>query len=227
MLAALLIMFATQGIAENKQTSFGGVKLNLPKPDNLCEVKNTGSTAEIFEISAAFQLKAQNKLLAYYEDCLHLESLLKGSVAASPEYILIVAFNTDPNKETVYEHYTAKRFNEEMASSVSGLNINEIFEQVEKGANQTLNDYDIDLKLAYDAPINLGILDIGDAVFHGMIMNISDGTKDHIVGGLFSYLLVNGIPIFVYKYKPYKDKQTITDLLSASKYYAARLVYSN
>ena len=227
MLTALIFIFATQGIAENKQTSFGGAKLILPEPQNLCEVKNTGSTAEIFELAAALQITAQNKLLAYYENCLHLERLLDGFTGGSPEYILIVAHNPNPNKETVYKQYNARRFNEEMASYVSGIDINEIFKKVERGANQTLDDYDVDLKLAYEKPINLGVLDIGDAVFHGMVMNINDGTKDHIVGGLFSYLLLNGIPLFVCKYKPYKDRKTITDLLFESKYYAARLVYSN
>ena len=85
-LAALLVISATHGFSENKQTIFGGVQLNLPKPDNLCEIKDTGPTAEIFDITDALQITAQNKLLAYFEDFKRLESLLDASKTKSLDY---------------------------------------------------------------------------------------------------------------------------------------------
>ena len=133
-LAALLVISFTQGFSENKQTILGGVQLNLFKPDNLCEIKDTGPIAEIFEITDALQITAQNKLLAYFEDFKRLESLLDASKTKfldySPEYILITAYNPNHNEETLYTNYTTKRFNEEMASSVSDEDINEIFMKV-------------------------------------------------------------------------------------------------
>ena len=106
----------------------------MPKPDNLCKIKDTGPTAEIFEITDALQITAQNKLLAYFEDFKRLESLLDASKTKfldySPKYILITAYNPNPNEEILYTNYTTKRFNEEMASSVSDEDINEIFMKV-------------------------------------------------------------------------------------------------
>ena len=92
--------------------------------------------------------------MAYFQDFKRLESLLDASKTKfldySPEYILITAYNPNPNEETLYTNYTTKRFNEEMASSVSDEDINEIFMKVERGANQTLKNYDIDLEVVYD-----------------------------------------------------------------------------
>ena len=227
-LIVLLLTFATQAGAENKQTNFGGVILNLPKPDNLCVVENYGSTSEIFEMQSAIQRKAGNKLLAFYDDCLHLESAINGSEEAnSPEWQFVVAYDPNSDAETIFKNYSTQRFNEEISAGISDLDINEFFKRAEQGVNQTLKDFSYDGNIVFGKPIDLGVLEIGDAVFQGMIVNISNGNDDFLVGGIFSYLLVNGVFISAYKYKKYKSKQTMIDLLSDAKFYVAKVVHLN
>jgi len=227
-LIVLLLTFATQAGAENKQTNFGEVILNLPKPDNLCVVENYDSTLEIFEMQSAIQRKAGNKLLAFYDDCLHLESAINGSYEAnSPEWQFVVAYDPNSDAETIFKNYSTQRFNEEIAAGISDLDINEILKRVEQGVNQTHKDFSYDGNIVFGKPIDLGVLEIGDAVFQGIIVNISNGNDDFLVGGIFSYLLVNGVFISVYKYKKYKSKQTMIDLLSDAKFYVAKVVHLN
>ena len=227
-LIVFLLSFATQAGAENKQTNFGGVILNLPKPDNLCVVENYDSTLEIFEMQSAIQRNAGNKLLAFYDDCLHLESAINGSdEAISPEWQFVDAYDPNSDAETIFKNYSTQRFNEEIAAGISDLDINELFKRGEQGVNETLKDFSHDGNIVFGKPIDLGVLEIGDAVFQGMIVNISNGNNDFLVGGIFSYLLVNGVFISVYKYKKYKSKQTMIDLLSDAKFYVAKVVHLN
>jgi len=193
-LIVFLLTFATQAGAENKQTNFGGVILNLPKPDNLCVVENYDSTLEIFEMQSAIQRNAGNKLLEFYDDCLHLESAINGSDEAnSPEWQFVVAYDPNSDAETIFKNYSTQRFNEEIAAGISDLDINELFKRGEQGVNETLKDFSHDGNIVFGKPIDLGVLEIGDAVFQGMIVNISNGNDDFLVGGIFSYLLVNGV----------------------------------
>ena len=154
-LIVLLLTFATQAGAENKQTNFGEVILNLPKPDNLCVVENYDSTLEIFEMQSAIQRKAGNKLLAFYDDCLHLESAINGSEEAnSPEWQFVVAYDPNSDAETIFKNYSTQRFNEEIAAGISDLDINEFFKRAEQGVNQTLKDFSYDGNIVFGKPID-------------------------------------------------------------------------
>ena len=225
---ALMLMFGSQAGAENKQVSFGGGILNLPKPKDLCEMADHGPTSEIFKFHAALQAKAKNRLLAVYEDCLFLEQRTFSTVESSPpEWLLFTAFNPNPDKEILFKNYSTQRFIEEMAKMVSNIDANEIQKWAGDITDQVLEDLSYDENIAFGKPIDLGVLDIGDAVYHGFIMDVKGGNESFIVGAVFSYLLVNGVAVNIYKYKNYKNKQTIKDLLFESKYYVARVVHSN
>ena len=225
---ALMLTVATQAGAENQQVGFGGETLNLPKPEGLCEVANHGPNSESFEFHAAFQRKVKNKLLALYEECLYLERVKIGTAESGPpEWLLVTAYNPNPDKEILYKNYSKQRFIEEVAKSMSNLDMDEIAKWAGDKSDQVLEDLSYNGKLALGKPIDLGILDIGDAVYHGIISDLKVGNESFIIGAVFSYLLVNGVSVNIYKYKDYKDKQTIKDLLFESKYYVTRFVHSN
>ena len=230
-LTALLLTVASQAGAENQQVGFGGETLNLPKPDGLCEVAKYGPNSKSFEFHKALQRKANNKLLALYEECLYLDRVKIGIIESGPpEWLMVTAFDPNPDEEKLFKNISTQSFIEETVKMVSNIATNDLqkmHEFVEKETNEVLENLSVDGKISVSEPLDLGILDIGDAVYHGFIMDVKGGNESFLLGAVFSYLLVNGVVLNIYKYKNYKDKQTVKELLSESRYYITRLVHSN
>ena len=225
----IIIIFQTHLVfaSENFQTRFGNVTLNIPHPKNLCLLKNTTAERLLFESNSEIQKKSGNKLLAYWIDCVsHKKIQTDGSNELSfREWVMVVGTLTgSPKKENTYPKATAKQFLKAMVKQSSEASIDDI----KKNVNKMFSEYDLeDYPTVIDDPINLGILGITDSLHFGFILRVKAQGRDRIVAGIMSTALINGVPMHVYYYRPYKDKNTIKALLSNAKYYSIKLVHAN
>ena len=73
----------------------------------------------------------------------------------------------------------------------------------------------------------MGLLAITDSVHSGMVASAKIETKSQINAVVTGSTLIRGVPINFYFYKPYKNKETINELLTQSKLYSVKITHAN
>ena len=218
-------IFATSVYSGEIEVGFGGVSLTLPEPKNLCRVNEFGPTAELYEVSRKLQLQATNKLLAYYADCSSVQSFKSmDTFFGHKDWILVVAANPYPSQERVYRKVKPHEFNSIMLPALSKLDFDEAMSAAQIGLDEVLEDVAPKMGEAID----LGVVAIDDAIHQAVIMPItrSDGSQKTI-GGIFSYMIVDGVITYTYNYRDYKNKNTIESLLAESKSFIIKFANIN
>jgi len=218
-------ILATPLYSGEMQFSFGGISLSLPEPNNLCPVNKYGATAELYEQSRKLQLQATNKLLVYYADCLSVRSFTNmQTFLGHTDWFLVVAANPYPSEERVYTRMKPHEFNSMMLSTLDNLNFDEVMSSVQRGIDEVLDD----IAPKMGEVIDLGVVEIDDAIHQAVIMPITrtDGSQKTI-GGVFSYMILDGVITYIYNYRDYKNKNTIRSLLTESKKFVSKFANIN
>jgi hypothetical protein len=215
--------------SEVLSASFGNTTLKLPYPNKLCLLGRSAGENTFWDHQKMTQSQANNKLLAVWLDCDSKRKLRNGEGAGLKEWVIVVGHLTGTSKaERVFPEFDRDQYVKGMTKVLPDLAFDEIWEKVDRTIEEANEVYFGDKSaVTMDDPINLGILAVEDAVYMGMIMNIGTKLERNAVAGIFSSTLINGVPISHYTYKDYQGKKTVSELLSKSKYYNAKLIFSN
>ena len=74
------------------------------------------------------------------------------------------------------------------------------------------------------APVDLGLLHLGDAVHSGMLMRVqAKGVGTRLVGMVGSQMLIKGVWVTFYNYRNYQSGEDVENLLLNARLFAAKL----
>jgi len=226
---AVLLCNAPAVASEILSARFGDTTLKLPYPNKLCVLGRSAGENIIWDQQKMTQTQANNKLLAMWLDCGSKRKLQNGESTDLKEWVIVVGHLTGTSKtERVFPEFDRDQYVREMTKVLPNLAFDEIWEKVDRAIEKANEVYFGDKSaVTIDDPINLGILAVEDAAYMGLIMNIGTKLERNPVAGIFSSTLIKGVPISHYTYKDYRGKKTVSDLLSKSKYYNAKIIFSN
>ena len=208
---------------------FGNTNLKLPYPNKLCLLGRSAGENTFWDHQKMTQSQANNKLLAVWLDCDSKRKLRNGEGADLKEWVIVVGHLSGTSKdERIFREFDRDQYVKEMTKVLPDLAFDEIWEKVDRSIQKANEVYLGDKSaITIDEPINLGVLAVEEAVYMGLIMNIGTKLEKNPIAGIFSSTLIKGVPISHYTYKDYRGKKTVSDLLSKSKYYNAKIIFSN
>jgi hypothetical protein len=215
--------------SEVLSASFGNTTLKLPYPNKLCLLGRSAGENTFWDHQKMTQSQANNKLLAVWLDCESKRKLQNVEGADLKEWVIVVGHLTGTSKtERVFPKLDRDRYIKGMTKAIPDLDLDKLKGKMDRALEKANSVYLGDKSaITMDEPINLGVLAVEDAVYMGLIMNIGTKLEKNPIAGIFSSTLLNGVPISHYTYKEYQGKKTVSDLLSKSKYYNAKLIFSN
>ena len=215
--------------SEELSVSFGNTTLNLPYPNKLCLLGRSADENTFWDYQKMTQAQAGNKLLAVWLDCGSKGKLQKGETGDLKEWVIVVGtLSGTPKTERIFPKLDRGQYLKAITKVAPDLDFEELKGKMDQALEKANSAYFGDKSsITIDEPINLGVLAVEDAVYMGLIMNIGTKLETNPVAGIFGLTLINGVPIAHYTYKDYRGKQTVSDLLSKSKYYNAKLIFSN
>jgi len=216
--------------SEMVQSRFANVTLKLPNPDNLCPVKNFGIEKYTLEMHREAQQKAGNKFLGLWVDCVSLKQMRRGEIVSHfKEWVVVSAILFGKMRlEKTFPQLSNQNYLKMMLKSLGNLSFEELAKKVDKNLETIILKYLGDEQsLQIKKPVNLGVLGLTDSIHSGMIVNVAFGEKRITVSAVFSATLIKGVPINFFYYRPYKNKDTIKNLLSKAKIYSVKIVHSN
>lgn len=221
--------------AERNEVHFGPTKFMLPSPGGYCKIRESGTPASIFfDWQKEGQLKAGNKLLAFWVDCVWLAAFNNGSKAeVMSKWALVVAGLSGPEGlEQVFPNLSRKSYLDYMLKQAGSFTDSHKIEVGKNKANKAIKEAN---KRVLSNPdivkageiIPLGVLEISDSIHVGYIQSIKGQSDSMLVGTLFSSTLIHGVIVHTYFYEEYEDEDSIKNILHEAKTYSARLVSNN
>ena len=225
----VLIFLASSGTraAESINVRFGNALVKLPYPDGYCELGDTQAEKKLFEWQENALLDVGNKLLGLWVTCKDKQKIQSGTLGESLEkwVIMVGLLLGEQGTELAFPNYDPEEYKRLMTGDVDMKEVMELAQQ--SLADNNKKYFDNEGAVTITDPIDLGVLSITDSVHRGLIFNA--GNEDGIVLGaaVTSSILLNGIPLNLNFYSIYRNKKTITNLLSEAEHYSAKLFHSN
>lgn len=231
-LAVLLesvVCISTTSASEFIQARFGKVTLNIPRPNDLCSLGQSPLEMVVLNYQSSAQRLVGNKFLAMWIDCESQKTLQGGAEVQLQEWAIIVGtLSGTPKTERVYPLLSADKYLNMVASGYETLPINKVLEDVNRSLEEANDIYLGDKNTVSVAdPINLGVVGVEDAVHTGMIFNVKTKIDTVPTLGVYSALLIKGVPVNHYFYRPYKGVKTFKNVFTKAKYYSARIIHAN
>lgn len=235
--ALVLAMFAllqAPAWSADRKASFGGMDLVLSDPSGFCWIRDEHPVdTRVFEYVSAVQRGSGNKLVAYWGDCESLRALRNGTNKGGlVRWIIVSGKLSRDGRELTYPRVSRSAFLRQMTRQIS----KDDFDQIVKQGHSRMEARIADVNRKYlgnpDAltvgkPQNLGILEVSNAIYFGMLMQLNPPEGARFIAAIGSMGLTKGVILYAYHYGDYRDKQTIPRLLAASKAYRADLEKRN
>ena len=210
-------------------TRFGNTTLKFPYPDKLCLLGRKGGEKLLWDHQAMTHTQAGNKLLGVWIDCGEKTKLQNDEDGDIKEWVLAVGRLTGtPKIERVFPQLRRDQYLKALSKAAEGLSFDGVKEKVDRALERANSVYFGDkTAVIIDDLINLGILEVGGAIYQGWVMNSGNNIEKEPIAIVAGATLIKGAPIGIYFYKMYQGKESVDDLLSKSKHYNAKLIFSN
>ena len=224
------LFFSSLNAKDTLRVKFGDSSVLLPNPDGLCSMGKSSEEKLLWKWMEDAQIKSGGKLLGMWIDCDFKNSLISQSESKTnvkmDKWVIVIGLLNEGKEDTF--KINPKEYNDYISGGLDDPDIQEVTKRVDKTLREAnLDHFDEENFVRIKDPIYLGVLAITDAVHLGVIMEVASENDSALVSGILGNILINDIPIGFNFYGQYQNKQSVAKLLSESKKYSAKLLYSN
>jgi len=220
-----LFLILLCGVATAEQHYFGGVRFDIPNPSHLCKSGNSYAEKKIFSWQEDAQSRIGSNLLGLWIDCASQSLLSKGEPKELEEWMLVVVPKVASEKDYLFRGVSDKEFNAFVSKEIKKIDINDDMPSVDNALSHANKEHFLDKDIIkVGAPVDLGLLHLGDAVHSGMLMRVqAKGVGTRLVGMVGSQMLIKGVWVTFYNYRNYQSGEDVENLLLNARLFAAKL----
>jgi len=139
--------------------------------------------------------------------------------------MLVVVPKVASEKDYLFRGVSDKEFNAFVSKEIKKIDINDDMPSVDNALSHANKEHFLDKDIIkVGAPVDLGLLHLGDAVHSGMLMRVqAKGVGTRLVGMVGSQMLIKGVWVTFYNYRNYQSGEDVENLLLNARLFAAKL----